>query len=424
MFKFLSDIPTVEVIAGIYRVVRFLRHQAVIQGVNRSGSGVGSSIEAAQVDDEIAFRILEEIRFREERPGVRAGEAITTETYINDLADIAQNRAREEPGYNLERGRHLLNELRQFQVANTSISLLDRPALTVYADVQRILADTWQAVLEVERVDIDSNFFDLGGNSLDIVLVHRRLKSGLGIDISLVDMFTYPTVSSLAAYITQNYQDLATQVKDGRAPGDADEPSIKATAVAPSHITDQDNSLQWYLNITDQDDSLQWYLIKTHPGQESRAEANLKAWQLETLMPKLKVRKKHPWAMVEELLPLFPRYVFARFNAAELLHKVVFTRGIYSVVSFENTPTPVESSIIALLQSRVDSEGIVLAGEYFRPHDELEKPEPIRNFMRVFDEELKVNDRINILLTTVREQALLTLKRRTGNEKTREKFQA
>jgi amino acid adenylation domain-containing protein len=63
------------------------------------------------------------------------------------------------------------------------------------------LAAIWAAVLEIERVGVEDNFFDLGGHSLRMVQVKRRLETELGVEASLVELFQYPTVRSLADHL-------------------------------------------------------------------------------------------------------------------------------------------------------------------------------------------------------------------------------
>jgi amino acid adenylation domain-containing protein len=47
-------------------------------------------------------------------------------------------------------------------------------------------------------VRVDANFFDLGGSSLLAVRALARLRQELGLDVSLVDLYAYPTVRGLA----------------------------------------------------------------------------------------------------------------------------------------------------------------------------------------------------------------------------------
>src|SRR5215216_116169 len=104
-----------------------------------------------------------------------------------------------------------------------------------------------------------------------------------------------------------------------------------------------------------------WYAIHTKAKQEDRAVSNLIAWHIETFFPRLKESRCNeftgqPTPLVK---PLFPGYVFANFDASTMLHKVWFTRGVHSVVSFGGSPVPVSDEIISLIRSRIGQDGFV-----------------------------------------------------------------
>ena len=69
------------------------------------------------------------------------------------------------------------------------------------SELERAVAGVWQEVLKVERVGVHDNFFNLGGHSLLIVQVNSRLREALRADVSIIDMFKYPTVSALAEHL-------------------------------------------------------------------------------------------------------------------------------------------------------------------------------------------------------------------------------
>jgi acyl carrier protein len=56
-------------------------------------------------------------------------------------------------------------------------------------------------VLRVEKVGIHDNFFDLGGHSLLVVQVHRKLQEILQRSFLMTEMFKYPTISSIVEYL-------------------------------------------------------------------------------------------------------------------------------------------------------------------------------------------------------------------------------
>jgi polyketide synthase PksJ len=69
--------------------------------------------------------------------------------------------------------------------------------------MERITANTWKEVLHLEEVGINDNFFDLGGNSFDIIKVNNKLRERLKRDIPMVKMFEFPTIGALANYLHQ-----------------------------------------------------------------------------------------------------------------------------------------------------------------------------------------------------------------------------
>jgi amino acid adenylation domain-containing protein/thioester reductase-like protein len=66
---------------------------------------------------------------------------------------------------------------------------------------EETIAGVWQELLQLDRIDRDANFFDLGGHSLLLTRVHTRLSEIFGASLTLLDMFQYPTVSALAAFL-------------------------------------------------------------------------------------------------------------------------------------------------------------------------------------------------------------------------------
>jgi len=69
-------------------------------------------------------------------------------------------------------------------------------------DTQRKLVHLWQEVLKCNHVGLDDNFFELGGHSLLMARLHRRIKQEFKQDFALVTLFQYPTIASLAAFLT------------------------------------------------------------------------------------------------------------------------------------------------------------------------------------------------------------------------------
>ena len=69
--------------------------------------------------------------------------------------------------------------------------------------LEEVLAEIWAHVLGVERVGIQDNFFDLGGQSLLAIRLVSRLRSVFQIELPLRSVFDRPTVGALAREIAR-----------------------------------------------------------------------------------------------------------------------------------------------------------------------------------------------------------------------------
>ncbi|MDO3679095.1 non-ribosomal peptide synthetase [Paenibacillus ehimensis] len=67
--------------------------------------------------------------------------------------------------------------------------------------IQEALADIWRGVLGVGKIGIHDNFFDLGGHSLKATIVISEIHKQLQIEVPLRELFRYPTIQELSAYI-------------------------------------------------------------------------------------------------------------------------------------------------------------------------------------------------------------------------------
>jgi amino acid adenylation domain-containing protein/non-ribosomal peptide synthase protein (TIGR01720 family)/FkbM family methyltransferase len=78
---------------------------------------------------------------------------------------------------------------------------VDRAGAAPSTDLEAQVAAIWREVLDIDRFGIHDNFFDLGGHSLKLARVHELLRSRIGLQLSIVDLFRYPTIHALAAQV-------------------------------------------------------------------------------------------------------------------------------------------------------------------------------------------------------------------------------
>ena len=156
-----------------------------------------------------------------------------------------------------------------------------------------------------------------------------------------------------------------------------------------------------------------WYVIYTRTNEEDRADKNLAARGLETFYPRIRKKQVNEFSgkAIYFSRPLFPHYIFARFNAETLLHKVSNCRGVQRVLSINYAPVPVDDEIVTLIQSKV-ADGFISLDEPFRRGDEVRiKDGSLKGINGIFDRTLKDKSRVLILLTAINYQASVVVER-------------
>ncbi|HKR03180.1 MAG TPA: amino acid adenylation domain-containing protein, partial [Bacteroidia bacterium] len=85
---------------------------------------------------------------------------------------------------------------------------LKRPELdTIFVepqtDLEKTFAKIWSKLLRIDKIGINDNFFDLGGNSLMALQMIAKLKTENGIDLPVVKLYQHPTISAIVKMSTQ-----------------------------------------------------------------------------------------------------------------------------------------------------------------------------------------------------------------------------
>jgi Transcription antiterminator len=159
-----------------------------------------------------------------------------------------------------------------------------------------------------------------------------------------------------------------------------------------------------------------WYLLQTYPKQEDRAEGQLKSLCIEILAPRFEERRSNFYtgAVTRHAKPLFPSYLFAKFRASDLYHKVRYTRGVRQLVSFGDSLVVIGEEVITMIQSRIGADGFarVDRAEDLKLGDQVViKDGPLKSFAGIFEREMKGSERVRILIQTVSYQAHVEIER-------------
>jgi thioesterase domain-containing protein/non-ribosomal peptide synthetase component F len=59
----------------------------------------------------------------------------------------------------------------------------------------------WRQVLKIQNLDVDSNFFDLGGHSLLLARLQMVLKREFNVQLTAAEVFRHPTIGTLAGWL-------------------------------------------------------------------------------------------------------------------------------------------------------------------------------------------------------------------------------
>lgn len=76
-----------------------------------------------------------------------------------------------------------------------SVSPVENATDVEYDQTTLKLLELWKDILGVNDVGVDDNFFEIGGHSIKATLLMIRIRKGFDVDISLSDIFEYPTIT-------------------------------------------------------------------------------------------------------------------------------------------------------------------------------------------------------------------------------------
>jgi len=147
---------------------------------------------------------------REDRPGVKRLVGYFTAKDDINTNELRKHLASLLPDYMVPAAFMRVSEL-----PRTPSGKIDRKALPVpdvkrpeldvaysapKTDLQRTLASVWAELLGVDRVGIDDNFFDLGGNSLLSIQCIAQLEQH-DLKLPIVKLYQHPTVRGCATFL-------------------------------------------------------------------------------------------------------------------------------------------------------------------------------------------------------------------------------
>jgi transcriptional antiterminator RfaH len=151
---------------------------------------------------------------------------------------------------------------------------------------------------------------------------------------------------------------------------------------------------------------MNWYPIQTKPRQERLAAAHLVHIGIETFLPLMKERKRIRRTEEIVIAPLFPGYLFAKFDPIDHFRTVNYARGVRNIVTIGMVPAIVDEQIIASIQNRLEGEYLTIPSLAMAKGQIVKIQEgPLRGLEAIFEREMPGQQRALLLLKTLAYQA-------------------
>ena len=154
----------------------------------------------------------------------------------------------------------------------------------------------------------------------------------------------------------------------------------------------------------------EWYVIQTKPKKEEEARSYLSMKGLEIFNPLMEAFLIRNGKVNKQLKPLFPSYIFGKFDLDQDYSLVRWARGVKKILGFGAYPTPVSEEVVEVIKKRTDSNGIVKRDLYLEPNDMVRiKSGPLKDLLGIFERWVSDSDRVRILLNLIGYQPVVEI---------------
>jgi transcriptional antiterminator RfaH len=145
-----------------------------------------------------------------------------------------------------------------------------------------------------------------------------------------------------------------------------------------------------------------WYVIQTKPKKEEEATSYLSTKGVEIFSPLIESFITRSGRMNKELKPLFPGYIFGKFDLEQNYPLVRWGKGVKCVLGFGGYPTPISEEVVEIIKERTDTQGVVRVKQSFEPNDVVRiKAGPLKDLLGIFERWVSESERVRILLNLI-----------------------
>lgn len=151
------------------------------------------------------------VTVREDRPGEKKLVGYFIPTADVDMAALRKHMEASVPEYMVPSSFVQIDDLPRTPSGKIDRKALPAPDTTrpdlgvTYVapttDLEKNIATLWADLLNIDKVGIEDNFYDFGGNSLMSIQCIARLKQEHNIDLPIVKIFQYPTIKGIVSFL-------------------------------------------------------------------------------------------------------------------------------------------------------------------------------------------------------------------------------
>jgi transcriptional antiterminator RfaH len=147
---------------------------------------------------------------------------------------------------------------------------------------------------------------------------------------------------------------------------------------------------------------MEWYLIRARRFREEWVRDQLESCATEVFLPLLEARHQRGGKSGKSITPLFPCYVFARFDLQALYFHVKYMAGVIGLVSAGNEPLSVREFVVDEIKRRAVNGVVKIREKPFQTGERLRlADERFRDYEAIFDHYSSGRERVVILLNGV-----------------------
>ena len=152
---------------------------------------------------------------------------------------------------------------------------------------------------------------------------------------------------------------------------------------------------------------MEWYLVRTKPSKERWVWGQLSAILPEVFLPMLEARIPRWGKLAWAVMPLFPCYVFAKFDLQAHYFDVKYLVGVQGIVSAGCDPLVVPMPVVEEIKRRGVNGVVRIEPRKFDNGERVRVADgPFRGFEAIFERYLSGAERVAILLSAVEASGL------------------